>query len=155
MPGTATVAVLPMPAEEEASSAAWWTALLHRDDPRIHVVARLPFWAPRVEGSPQARALVVAPVAPDPSSEDHSLIGLELPVEMSRARFVAAVTAAGFTHTAMLVRRDPSSPVAQVLMEVEGLVGGQRSAPCRASPTCRARPSCLGAYAVPIEGEGA
>ena len=48
--GACAVAVLPMPAEDEPASAAWWTALLHRDDPRIHIVAKLPFWAPRPEG---------------------------------------------------------------------------------------------------------
>ena len=63
--GTATAAVLPLPAEEEAPP--WWTALLHRDEPRIHVVARLPFWAPRAEGAPRVQALVVAAVPPDPS----------------------------------------------------------------------------------------
>ena len=61
--GTATAAVLPLPAEEEAQP--WWTTLLHRSDPRIHVVARLPFWAPRAEGARRVQALVVAAVPPD------------------------------------------------------------------------------------------
>ena len=29
------------------STRRWWTALLQQDEPRVHVVARLPFWAPR------------------------------------------------------------------------------------------------------------
>ena len=152
--GTASVAVLPMPAEEEASSAAWWTALLHRDDPRIHVVARLPFWASRAPGATNSRALVVAAIAPDPSGHDRSLIGVELPPEVSRARFVASLTTAGFQLAEMLVRRDPGAPVAHVLLEVGGMVrdGDPRLIALRglARP-----PVVLGAYAVPMQGEGA
>lgn len=65
--GSAIAAVLPLPRGEETRREAWWTALLHRDDPRIHVVARLPFWAARPEGAPTIQALVVSAAAPDPS----------------------------------------------------------------------------------------
>ncbi|MBC7799040.1 MAG: chorismate mutase, partial [Gemmatimonadaceae bacterium] len=94
--GIATAAVLPAPVEGEAPSAAWWTAMLHRDDPRIHVVACLPFWSARTEGSPKVQALVVGAAAPDPSGRDRSLLGLEMTLEVSRARLAAAVLAAGF-----------------------------------------------------------
>ncbi len=76
--GAASVAVLPLPSETETARDAWWTALLHNDEPRIHVVARLPFWAPRPEGAPPVQALVVAATPPDPSERDRSLLGLEL-----------------------------------------------------------------------------
>ena len=77
----AGAAVLPLPADSETDAAAWWTALMHRDDPRIHVVARLPFWAPRAEGAADTQALVVCAAPPDPSGHDRSLLGLELPAE--------------------------------------------------------------------------
>jgi chorismate mutase/prephenate dehydratase len=152
--GHATAAVLPMPAEDEVVSAAWWTWLLHRDDPRIHVVARLPFWAQRSEGAPTTAALVVAATAPDPSSADRSLIGVELPLEMSRARFIGAVTAAGFSQTHILVRRQPGVPVAHVLMEIEGYVADDDARLSKLADLPRP-PVVLGAYAVPLEGEGA
>ncbi len=76
--GRATVAVLALPSETEAPRDAWWMALLQKDEPRIHVVARLPFWTRRPEGAPSAQALVVAAIAPDPSGADCSLLGLEL-----------------------------------------------------------------------------
>ena len=76
--GSASVAVLPLPAEGESGHAAWWTALLHKDERRIHVIARLPFWTPRPEGAPQAQALVVAAAPPDASGHDRSLIGFEI-----------------------------------------------------------------------------
>lgn len=148
--GAAVAALLPVPQEDEASAAAWWTTLLHRDDPRIHIVAKLPFWAPRSDGAPRARGFVVAAVPPDPSGQDRSLIGLELPVDMSRARLAAALKSAGFANAEMMVRRDPSSPVCHVLLDVEGLVvdGDVRLA------AVGGRPVVLGAYAVPIDGEG-
>ena len=111
--GTATAAVLPLPQEEEPAAAAWWTTLLHQDEPRIHVVARLPFWAPRAEGAPQVQALVVAAAAPDPSSRDRTLLGFDLPPEMSRARLSAACAAAGLAPAAMILRRDAAAQTAQ------------------------------------------
>lgn len=151
--GTATAAVLPMPAGEEPMGAAWWTALLQRDEPRIHVVARLPFWTPRVEGAPRVQALVVAAVAPDPSAADRSLLGLELPLEMSRARISAALAEAGFTASGIILRRDPHDPMALALVEVDGFVADRD--PRLAKLATRRPPVVLGAYAVPLEGETA
>lgn len=150
--GTATVAVLPMPAEEETPGSAWWIALLHRDEPRIHVVARLPFWTPRSDGAPRAQALVVAAAAPDASQKDRSLIGLELPLEMSRARLHTTLTGVGFQPVTVLLRRDAGAQVAQALIEVEGYVGDDDSR-LLGIGNVRRPPVVLGAYAVPLNGE--
>lgn len=149
--GVATVAVLPLPVEGEAPAAAWWTALLHRDDPRIHVVARLPFWSVRPEGSPKVQALVVSAAAPDPSGADRSLLGLEMTQEVSRARLGAAVAAAGFQAGATILRREPGGAVAHALVDVDGFVdeGDPRLA---ALQSVLRPPVVLGAYAVPIPG---
>lgn len=151
--GSAICAVLPLPAEGEQTG--WWTALLHRhsssrDEPRIHVIARLPFWAPRPEGAPQVQALVVAAVAPDASGRDRSLIGLELTSESSRARLTAALTAADLPPLSTILRRDPAATTA--LVEVEGLVAEDDPRLARLGEVAR-RPVVLGAYAVPVEGE--
>jgi chorismate mutase-like protein len=150
--GSATAAVLPMPAEDEASAIAWWTALLHRDEPRIYVVARLPFWSARTEGAPQVQALVVAAIAPDASTQDRSLIGIELPLAVSRARLSTSLAAAGFAVVATLLRR--GSHVSHALVEVEGLVmdGDPRLA---AIADADRPPVVLGGYAVPVAGDGA
>lgn len=150
--GIATVAVLPLPVEGEAPMAAWWTALLHRDDPRIHVIARLPFWTPRPEGAPKVQALVVSAAAPDPSGADRSLLGLEMALEVSRARLAAAVAAAGFMAGTTILRRDPGAPVANALVDVDGFVadGDPRLA---ALQSVLRPPVVLGAYAVPLTGE--
>ncbi|GAC1342655.1 MAG: chorismate mutase [Acetobacteraceae bacterium] len=147
--GAATAAVLPLPAEGETPAAAWWTALLPQDDPRIYVVARLPFWAPRPAGSPPAQALVVSAAAPDPSGADRSLIGLELPLETSRARLASALAAAGLSSGPLILRRDPGAPVAHALADVDGFVadGDPRLA---ALQSVLRPPVVLGAYAIPV-----
>ena len=150
--GSAIAAVLPMPSEQDDQRMAWWTALLPRDEPRIHVVARLPFWAPRAEGAPQVRALVVSAAAPDRSEHDHSLIGLELPPEMSRARLAGALTTAGLAPASIILRRDPAGQIAHGLIDVEGFVGDDDPRLATLGDAVR-RPVVLGAYAVPAEGE--
>ncbi len=150
--GTATVAVLPLPQEEEPAAAAWWTTLLHQDEPRIYVVARLPFWAPRPEGTPQAQALVLAAAPPDASSRDRSLLGFDLPPAMSRARLSSACAAAGLVPAAMILRRDAAAQTAQGLIEVDGHVAEDDPRLAALAETA-VRPLVLGAYAVPVEDE--
>ena len=150
--GTATVAVLPLPQEEEPAGTAWWPSLLHQDEPRVHVVARLPFWAPRPEGASQAQALVVATAAPDASAHDRTLLGFDLPPEMSRARLAAACAAAGLAPASMILRRDTAARTAQGLIEVEGFVTEDDRRIAALAETA-ARPVVLGAYAVPVQDE--
>ena len=150
--GTATAAVLPLPTEEEAHP--WWTSLLHRSDPRIHVVARLPFWGPRPEGAPRVHALVVAAVPPDPSGADNSLIALELPPGQSRATLASALAAAGLVLVRTLLLRDPRVPAALALVVVDGFVTDDDPRLPALTGLLR-RPVVLGAYALPVEGEAA
>ena len=152
--GAATAAVLPLPQEEEPAATAWWTMLLRRDEPQLHVVARLPFWVPRSEGAPQVQALVVCAAPPDASQRDRSLLGFDLPPEMSRARLSAACTAAGLAPSAMILRRDAVAQTAQCLIEVEGYVT-EDDPRLAALAESALRPAVLGAYAVPVDGEGA
>ncbi len=155
--GRAALAVLPLPSEAEPARDAWWTALLHKDNPRLHVVARLPFWTRRPEGAADAPAFVLAAVPPDASGGDRSLIGLELERGVSRARLAAALTAAGFAlETAgalpggVILRREPDAD-AQVLAEVGGFVTQDDPRLARLSAALRP-PVVLGAYAIPIDG---
>ncbi len=152
--GIATGAVLPLPTESEAPAAAWWTALLHDDEPRIHVVGRLPFWTPRPEGSPEVQALLVSAAAPDPSGRDRSLLGLELPVEVSCAGLGAAVAAAGFAAETTILHRVPGTPIAQALVDVDGFVDDDDARLVALQSVLRPqRLLVLGAYAEPLGGE--
>ena len=145
--GIAAVAVLPMPSETET----WWSSLLHREEPRIHIAARLPFWAaPRPEGAPAVQALVVSPHAPDPSGQDRTLLGLELEQDISRDRLAAAFSAAGLGQGAVWVlRRDPGSPLAQALVELDGHVPESDQRLDKLNGLSR-RPVVLGGYAEPF-----
>lgn len=158
--GIASVAVLPMPAESPPGAGApWWTALFSRETPRIHIIARLPFWAPRAEGAPQAEALVVAAVPADPSGNDRSLLGLELAPDLSRARLQAALTEVGLPPSQVLQHRDPAFPESRVLAEVAGCLaeadGRLAGLAGLLGAALLARPAVLGAYAVPEQGGAA
>ena len=149
--GVATAAVLPVPAEGETPGAAWWTALLQRDDPRIHVVARLPFWAPGPEGAAPLQALVVSAAAPDPSGDDRTLLGLEVPLESSRARIATVLAASGLMVGPLILRRDPGARVAHALVEVAGFVA-EDDPRLTELPSVLRPPVVVGAYAVPAGG---
>lgn len=149
--GSATAAVLPMPADGEAPGVAWWTALLHKDEPRIHVTARLPFWAPRPEGAPKVQALLVCAIPPDPSGADRSLLGFEVASDVSRARLALALAAAGFEPGVTLLRRDPGASVAQVLVDVAGFVADGDPRLAAVTPVLFP-PIVVGAYAIPLDG---
>ncbi len=150
--GRVTVAVLPMPAEGGAPSDAWWTALLHPDGRRAYVVARLPFWSPRPEGTPAVQGLVVSAAAPDPSGQDRSLLGLEV-ADAGHARLGAALAAAGFRAGPVIMRQDAVASTTCALAEVDGLVGDDDPR-LPALRDVRCLPKVLGAYAVPVGGEG-
>jgi chorismate mutase/prephenate dehydratase len=148
--GNASAAVLPMPSETETPRAAWWTALLHKDEPRIHVIARLPFWAPRPEGAPALQAMVIAAFAPDRSGIDRSRLGLVLARDVTRARLTAAVIAAGLRPEQIILRRDQGAQVAHALVEVDG-DAGEGDPRLDAIGALLRRPVALGAYAVPVD----
>ena len=152
--GSATAAVLPIPADGEPLAAAWWTALLPRDDPRIHVIARLPFWAPRPEGAPKLQAFVVGTVAPDPSGMDRTLLGLEVAPNQSRARFAQAFASAGLDAAHFILRRDGGAGYALLMVDVAGFVReDDRRLAALAAQSGGRPPVVLGAYAVPLGGE--
>lgn len=147
--GTVAAAVLPMPAAEEPSADAWWIGMLIQGagERRAHVVARLPFWAPRPEGAPRGQAFVVSAVEPDPSGEDRTLLALDLATETSRAQLGQALAGAGLDVGAVILRRDPGAT--RALVDVAGFVTADDPRLTRIAP----RPVVLGAYAVPVGDE--
>jgi chorismate mutase len=148
--GSAAAAVLPMPVEQDGAEApGWWTALLHHDEPRIHIVARLPFWSARPEGSAQAQAMVVSAVAPDPSGADRSLIGLEIPADVSRARLTAVLATAGLPSAHTILRREQGGLYARALIDVDGFVTDADPRLPAIGAILRP-PVVLGSYAIPI-----
>lgn len=144
--GAASVAILPFPSDLEN----WWVALLHHE-PRLHIIARLPFWRPRPDGFPRAQALVVASTAPDASEQDQSFLGLECDSDLSRAKLSSELTAAGLKPETMVLIRQPGSSVANVLVEVPGYLSDDDDRLTHLGSVLR-RPVVLGSYAVPLQG---
>jgi chorismate mutase len=119
--GTAAVAVLPF-------SASWWPALTDAV-PRLHIIARLPYWAARPPHVPSADALVVGTAAPDASGDDRCFIAAA-----DRARLADAGLPPCASHGAvseipfMVADNDPRLPPGAIV---------------------------LGGYAVPVAGDPA
>ncbi len=141
--GEASVAVLPLPREADTPELVWWPRL---DAPKLQVVARLPFWAGQADPGPEA--LVVAPVPPDATGQDRSLLMLELARDAGRAALSQALTAAGLAPRSLLFQRD--ADLTHALAEVDGALVA-KDPRLAGLPVLRALP--LGFYAVPIRGD--
>ncbi len=135
--GKASVAVLPAPAGE--GDGAWWQTL---EAPRLAVVARLPFLADAAHAD---AALVVAPVPPDASGQDRSLLRLEAGADASRESFARMLTEAGLAGRILYLARQGGRSLA--LAEIDGFIaaGDERLAALRCV--------LLGTYAVPVAGD--
>jgi hypothetical protein len=149
--GDAAVGVLPMPLATDTAPDPWWTAMLRQEQPRLYVVARLPFWAPRPEGAPPVQSLVIAATEPDASGHDRSVLGLQLDADVSRARVTAMLSAAGLAPEAVILHRDG---IASALVEVAGFLTDDDARLTRLDAALR-RTVVLGAYAIPETGAAA
>ncbi len=149
--GRTVVAVLPFPSDTEVLTQEWWTALLRRDEPLVHIVARIPFWSFRPEGVPAVQALVVSAVAPDPSGDDRTLLGLECDPGTNPSRILALLAAAGLGSGNVLMRCDLGDPVARTLVEIPGFLAEDDLPLADIGAGIRSH-VVLGAYAVPVGG---
>jgi chorismate mutase len=122
--GTASVAVLPLP----VPGATWWPELT-KAAPRLHIIARLPFWGSRGANVPAADALVVGTTAPDASGLDRS--------------FIAGADPALLADAGLIVHAMHGS-----VAEIEGMVADDE-------PRLPVGAVVLGGYAVPVAGEPA
>jgi hypothetical protein len=97
---------------------------------------------------------VVSAAPPDPSGDDRSLLGLELPGTVSRATLTTALAEAGLAQRAILLQRREGRAAADgpalALVTVDGFVADDD--PRLAALTRMLRPPVvIGAYAAPIE----
>jgi chorismate mutase / prephenate dehydratase len=122
--GAASIAVLPFP----TGPRAWWPTLTDAE-PRLYVVARLPFWVARRSHVPGADALVVGTAAPDASGDDRSFVAApDRSILMDSGLTVLATHGAVFEVEGMVAEDDPRLP--------PGVIA-------------------LGGYAVPVAGDDA
>ncbi|MGO8916157.1 MAG: chorismate mutase [Stellaceae bacterium] len=145
-------AVLPVPAEGEREP--WWPLLARAGAAAPRVLARLPFAGRgNARGDGGLDALAIGHAEPDPTEADRSLVALELAGELSRARLIAALKAAGLAVTLFAVH-EPDGDGAWNLVEIDDGVsdGDPRLAQALATLGDRiARVAYLGAYAKPFE----
>jgi chorismate mutase / prephenate dehydratase len=144
--GIASVAILPYPSETDS----WWIALLHHE-PRLHVIGALPFWNARPDGAPNARAVVVASTPADSSGQDRSFLGLECDSEVSRTRLSGELARLALQPLTLTVVRQQGSAAANVLIEVDGMLGEDDARLAHLGSVLR-QPVVLGSYAIPIAG---
>jgi len=135
--GKASVAVLPAPTGE--GEGTWWQSL---EAPRLSVVARLPFV---VDAAHADAALVVAPLPPDASGEDQSLLRLEAGADATRDSFARMLGEAGLAGRILSLIRQEGRSLA--LAEIDAFIAADdpRLAGLNAV--------LLGAYAVPVAGD--
>ena len=157
--GVAAVAVLPYPTADEP----WWLTL-PTHTPRLHIIARLPFWQARPAGLPATQAVVVAGAPADASGDDRSfLLGRSA---RGRAEITDALAAAGLPPHRLLLAGDAAG---HLLAEVPGMLDEDDGRLALLGHALlddvllddvllgdvRGRPVVLGGYAVPLAGNAA
>lgn len=120
MDGSATVAVLPFPREDE--TGPWWRRLVGSAQ-LPHVIARLPFGDPGNQRNPDLQALVVGRTPTEPTDRDHSLLVLEAPEPVSRSTLRQALAGVGLVTSFIHGGRDQQDSNLN-LVEVAGYVDG-------------------------------
>lgn len=96
--GTATVGIVPYPAEDD--SDPWWRYLLSSDGRTPRVVARLPFAGRGNARGENRDALAIALCPNEPTGDDRTLLAIELGFDLSRGRLKDMLEASGLAPTA-------------------------------------------------------
>jgi hypothetical protein len=144
--GSATVAVLPLPGDDES----WWVSLMSDHDLRLRVFARLPFVSSHGE---EVRALAIGQLEIEPSGDDLALLAIEAEPGLSRGRLRELLLAADLNPGWASAWRPATPAPALHLVEVDSFVadGDERLAGVQKAARgeiLRAVP--LGGYARPL-----
>lgn len=116
--GGATVAVLPMPGDEDL----WWPTLMSDQFDRIRVFARMPFVrTPRRDGEDR-EAIAIGRVEVEASGDDQTLLAIEAEPGVSRGRLKTILSGTGLDPVWRAAVRTPGEDVARHLVEVPSLV---------------------------------
>jgi chorismate mutase/prephenate dehydratase len=116
--GSAAVAVLPMPNDDEP----WWLALIsdHRD--RLGVFARLPFVTSAGGDGEEVSALALGRLEPEESGDDLALLAIEAESGVSRGRLRDLLLGAGLEPVWLAAWRAAGAPEAVHLVEIGSFV---------------------------------
>ncbi|HEX5078140.1 MAG TPA: chorismate mutase [Geminicoccaceae bacterium] len=116
--GAATIAVLPLPRDDES----WWLALISGKPDRLRVFGRLPFVAGRSGDGEEPRALALGQLEPEPSGDDLTLLAIEADPGISRVRLRALMEASDLAPEWQVTWRPADPGQAVHLVEVGDLV---------------------------------
>jgi chorismate mutase len=114
--GSATVAVLPLPHDDES----WWVSLMSDHDPRLRAFARLPFVSSHGD---EPRALAIGQLEVEPSGDDLALLAIEAEPGLSRGRLRELLVAADLNPGWASACRPATPAPALHLVEVDSHVG--------------------------------
>jgi chorismate mutase / prephenate dehydratase len=114
--GSATVAVLPLPNDDES----WWVSLMSDHDLRLRVFARLPFVSSHGD---ELRALAIGQLEVEPSGDDLALLAIEAEPGLSRGRLRDLLGAASLNPGWASTWRPATPASALHLVEVDSFVG--------------------------------
>jgi chorismate mutase len=149
--GSASVAVVPVPEEEDPDP--WWRFLMSADPETPRVVARLPFLPRGPVPGGEADALAIAAVPHEPTGDDRTLLGLELVQDLSRGRLKDAIEACGLATVGIRSWFGRGGEGSLHMVEIADFLGpGDRrlAALSAALGEALARATPLGGYAVPL-----
>ena len=113
--GTATVAVLPLPNDDES----WWVSLMSDQDRKLRAFARLPFVSSHGE---EARALAIGQLEIEPSGDDLALLAIEAGPGLSRGGLRELLVAADLPPAWVSGWRQSGAAPTLHLVEVNGYV---------------------------------
>ena len=147
---TTTLGVVPAPIETDVAP---WFPLLAAGDPTLpNVVARLPFLTMPNARARGISALVLAPLQPEQSGDDRSLLAIESVAGLSRNRISSALVTVGLPPFSSALDH-VAGGVHHYLIEIAGMVVD--GDPCLAKLETAlelgsGHVATIGAYAVPI-----
>ena len=116
--GSATVAVLPLPGDDDS----WWLSLTSDQHDRLRVFARLPFVASGASEGEEASALALGRLEPEASGEDLALLAVEAEAGVSRGRLRDILLGAGLEPVLLSTWRASDPPQAIHLVEVGSFI---------------------------------
>jgi chorismate mutase len=116
--GSATVAVLPLPGDDDA----WWLSLMSDHHDRLRAFARLPFVASAGGDGEEASALALGRLEPEPSGEDLALLAIEAETGVSRGRLRDLLLGAGLEPVWLASSRSSDPPQTVHLVEVGSFI---------------------------------
>jgi chorismate mutase / prephenate dehydratase len=150
--GGATVAILPLPHEDDRDP--WWRRIAVRTSNVPHVIARLPFGDPGNQRGRGLQALVIGTAANEPTGNDRSLLVAEASRPISRSSMRDALNSVGLKPVFIQAFQEPGGPE-QHLVEVEDFLAPDdvRVQQLAAALGAESRVIGIGGYAVPLSAE--